>query len=452
MRTSVWTRIRRSIDEAKHWYLNTPERSLEQAYDAALMIKAIEDEHFDGNKITAESSRYSDSVLAYFQAELKKHLKTAELRLMEFKASNTFLNNSNSSASQNGSTNISSNQYSFDPQDKPTIIVEKLKFIDEVLARYKQAPVTALTVTDPVKLTQVEPEPVKELRNPGLLPTTTDNGTVEAATQVESVFSKSTFLPRSIIRTVNRFKREMDPHAENEVINSFRNSRVRTKTSLRFLLLLILLPLLAQQTSKFFLFGPIVNSFENKNEALVFLNAEQEEKAFVELQRFEERLRFEALIGKVPELPQEEFESKVQAKATSLAEEYAQESFDVIKNIFSDVLAAGTFALLLITGKRELAILKAFIDELIYGLSDSAKAFVIILFTDVFVGFHSTHGWEVLLEGLLRHFGLPENRDFIFIFIATFPVILDAMFKYWIFRYLNRISPSAVATYRNMNE
>jgi hypothetical protein len=24
--------------------------------------------------------------------------------------------------------------------------------------------------------------------------------------------------------------------------------------------------------------------------------------------------------------------------------------------------------------------------------------------------------------------------------------------KYWIFRYLNRISPSAVATYRNMNE
>ena len=78
--------------------------------------------------------------------------------------------------------------------------------------------------------------------------------------------------------------------------------------------------------------------------------------------------------------------------------------------------------------------------------------FLIILFTDIFVGFHSTHGWEVLLENGLRHFGLPENRDFIFLFIASFPVILDTVFKYWIFRYLNQVSPSAVATYRNMNE
>jgi hypothetical protein len=91
-------------------------------------------------------------------------------------------------------------------------------------------------------------------------------------------------------------------------------------------------------------------------------------------------------------------------------------------------------------------------DQLIYGLSDSAKAFVIILFTDIFVGFHSPHGWEILLEGVSRHFGLPANRDFIFLFIATFPVILDTIFKYWIFRYLNRVSPSAVATYKTMNE
>jgi lipoprotein signal peptidase len=52
----------------------------------------------------------------------------------------------------------------------------------------------------------------------------------------------------------------------------------------------------------------------------------------------------------------------------------------------------------------------------------------------------------------LRHFGLPESRDFIFLFISTFPVILDTIFKYWIFRYLNKVSPSAVATYHSMNE
>ena len=70
----------------------------------------------------------------------------------------------------------------------------------------------------------------------------------------------------------------------------------------------------------------------------------------------------------------------------------------------------------------------------------------------MFVGFHSPHGWEIIIEAILRHFGLAESREFIFIFISTFPVILDTIFKYWIFRYLNRISPSAVATYHNMNE
>jgi hypothetical protein len=29
---------------------------------------------------------------------------------------------------------------------------------------------------------------------------------------------------------------------------------------------------------------------------------------------------------------------------------------------------------------------------------------------------------------------------------------LDSVIKYWIFRYLNRVSPSAVATLRGMNE
>ena len=120
--------------------------------------------------------------------------------------------------------------------------------------------------------------------------------------------------------------------------------------------------------------------------------------------------------------------------------------------MLSDVVSFFTFVYLVITGERQISVLKSFVNELIYGLSDTAKAFLIILFTDVFVGFHSAHGWEVILENSLRHFGLPENRDLIFLFIATFPVLLDTVFKYWIFRYLNQVSPSAVATYHEMNE
>jgi len=158
------------------------------------------------------------------------------------------------------------------------------------------------------------------------------------------------------------------------------------------------------------------------------------------------------LTGRLPKLSSEESEEILRTKAAELSEMYKWETTEPVKNILSDALSLGAFALVITSSSREIAVLKSFIDELVYGLSDSAKAFVIILFTDVFVGFHSTHGWEVIVENALRHFGLPENRDFTFMFIATFPVVLDAVFKYWIFRYLNQISPSAVATYRNMNE
>jgi hypothetical protein len=259
-------------------------------------------------------------------------------------------------------------------------------------------------------------------------------------------------LPRSILRTVDRIRQDLDPQAEVQVMQNFRASRGTTVKAVRFVLLLVIIPLFSQQFSKNFVVGPVVDYFRDRTQAEVFLNLEMEEEALHELQQFEERLRFEVLIGKVAPMPELEIERTVREKATDIEEDYRTRSADAIKNVFSDIIAAAMFGLLLVTRKREVAALKGFMDEIVYGLSDSAKAFIIILFTDMFVGFHSPHGWEVILEGLSRHLGFAANREFIFLFIATFPVILDTVFKYWIFRYLNRISPSAVATYKNMNE
>jgi hypothetical protein len=177
-----------------------------------------------------------------------------------------------------------------------------------------------------------------------------------------------------------------------------------------------------------------------------------EEEAMGELHRFKEKLEFKNLILSAPKLSQEEIENEIRERATELNEEFHQRGKNAIKNIFADLLALIAFSLVIFNSKQDIVVLKSFMDDIVYGLSDSAKAFIIILFTDMFVGFHSPHGWEVVLEGISKHLGIPENRDFIFLFIATFPVILDSVIKYWIFRYLNRVSPSAVATYRNMNE
>ncbi|WP_443216699.1 hypothetical protein [Scytonema sp. HK-05] len=188
------------------------------------------------------------------------------------------------------------------------------------------------------------------------------------------------------------------------------------------------------------------------NETTVFLNYEIEDKALVEMQRFEEKIKFENLMISSAEISPEKIENQMREKVREIAQEFRVESSNGLKNIFADLLSVGAFRWLIIVSKREIAVLKDFIDQIVYGLSDSAKAFIIIMFTDMFVGFYSPHGWEVILPSVLQHFGLPENHNFISLFIATVPVILDTIFKYWIFRNLSRISPSAVATYRNMNE
>ena len=259
-------------------------------------------------------------------------------------------------------------------------------------------------------------------------------------------------IPRSISKMFAKFKKDLDPNAEVESLEEFKISRYQTAVSVKYLFILLITPIVVNQTSKNFLFDPFINYIWNKQQSNIFLNSSQEERAFAELQRFEERLHFEILLDNIHESSYFTMQAKIKQKAFELAKYYASESVNAIKNIFADTLSAIVFLLIISLSKRQVSILKSFIDEIVYGLSDTAKAFLIILFTDLFVGFHSPHGWEVIIESILRHFGLSENRDFIFVFIATFPVILDTIFKYWIFRYLNRISPSAVATYHNMNE
>ena len=51
-----------------------------------------------------------------------------------------------------------------------------------------------------------------------------------------------------------------------------------------------------------------------------------------------------------------------------------------------------------------------------------------------------------------KDFGFAHNDQIISGLVSTFPVILDTLFKFWIFRYLNRVSPSLVVIYHSMND
>jgi hypothetical protein len=496
MSQSMLLPLQRFITAAEHWFSQTPERSLEIAYQAALAIQVIEYQNFNGDKISPVNAQYGPSVYAHFEADLDRNLEVIKLRLAEFRNSRSFIDIYEQIINRKKRKYLAdypTNGKSLEPRDADDLILEKLQFIDEVIAKYQPDQVVyPLELEDGEKSVPVSPGAIeiseKSASGNGLLNQAIGpkhelspkpgffDGKLKldpkqprfeqkSSRKERNMATTTSFLPRSILSTLDRLKRELDPEAEKEIVQDFRKSKTRTVLSLKFILLIILIPLLTQQSSKILL-NPIYEKYIEP-QAAIFLNVDMEEEAFRELQRFEEKLKFEnfiareitefseknpVLVGKIQKLSSEEIENKVKLKAFELAEEYNHRSAESLKNVVADIFSVIAFCLVITNSKREIAVLKSFIDEIVYGLSDSAKAFIIILFTDVFVGFHSPHGWEVILEGICRHLGIPESREFIFLFIATFPVILDTIFKYWIFRYLNRISPSAVATYKNMNE
>jgi hypothetical protein len=145
-------------------------------------------------------------------------------------------------------------------------------------------------------------------------------------------------------------------------------------------------------------------------------------------------------------------ESIFRQKTRELANHYNNESISAITNLLADFMGLLILLFLLVNMKMSLMNTTAFLSESFFSLKDSKKAFLMLLFTDLLVGFHSPRGWEVIFHFLFEHFGLPENHNIIFLLVGTFPVLLDALFKYWIFRHLNRHSPATVATFQAMVE
>jgi hypothetical protein len=410
---------------SNRWFYSTPERALEQAYNAAQKIKSIEDRHFNGKKVNLAATDYSQSSLACFKNDVDKYLNLIKIKLAEFKISRVLLKNDD------------------------YIFLEKLNFIDKIVEKYQVEENSAIVIEkfdreieSDNSITTIKIDKYQNNSNPYK-----DKNIGDTSPTV-----KQGLFPRSIGRTFQRIQTEMDGNSEEEYVNKFRISKRNTKLSVRFLLLLVIVPLLTQQLSKQFIVLPIVERVRAQETNHTFLNQDMKAEAIEQLKIYEEGLRFKGYLENIPRLSELEIEAKVKEKANELNEEFQEKGNIAVSNVFADLLGLIAFAIVIFTNQKGIAATKAFLNTIVYDLSDSAKAFIIILFTDVFVGFHSPHGWEVILENLAEHLGLPPSRDAIFIFISTFPVILDTVFKYWIFRYLNQISPSAVATLKNMNE
>jgi len=325
---------------------------------------------------------------------------------------------------------------------------------------------------------------------------------------------EKSILPGSFFKAFDRVKRNLSgsySEYERDIVEELRQSRTRINQALRYIVVLVISVIAVQFLSKALIFSPMINSFTDANNMSIKFSPAIEEKAFKALQAAKERIEFDFTIktimleqarlkeesvkseaGKAevskhettkseerkPEAapkveagksevskseekatetsekksPSEEVEALIQQESLKILKRFNAASLDGVKNLLADITAAIVFYLFLLSGRKELNTIKEFLDEVLYSLNDNAKAFLIIISTDTFVGFHSSEGWDALLTVIFDHFGLPENKILAQSFISTVPVFLDGLFKFWIFQYLTQASPATATIYREMNE
>ena len=195
-----------------------------------------------------------------------------------------------------------------------------------------------------------------------------------------------------------------------------------------------------------------VTNWWNTGQSKIFLNNIQEKSLLEKFIELEELLFLDEMIKEYSETHLEEFGIGIHKETIQLIKIQNENRIHTILHFSTNTICFIILSGYSILGNEKLVILNSWAQEFLYNLSDTVKAFSILLLTDLCIGFHSPHGWELMIGSIYKDFGFVHNDQIIAGLVSTFPVILDTIFKYWIFRYLNRLSPSLVVIYHSMND
>ena len=195
-----------------------------------------------------------------------------------------------------------------------------------------------------------------------------------------------------------------------------------------------------------------VTNWWNTGQSETLLNIIQEKNVLERFIELEELFLLDEIIKEYPETHIQKLRIGIHKETIQLVKTHNEYHLHIILHFSTNIISFAILSGYFILGNEELVILNSWVQEFLYNLSDTIKAFSILLVTDLWIGFHSTHGWELIIGSFYNDFGLAHNDQIISGLVSTFPVILDTIVKYWIFHYLNRVSPSLVVIYHSMNE
>nr|QWL16616.1 chloroplast envelope membrane protein [Plantago tenuiflora] len=195
-----------------------------------------------------------------------------------------------------------------------------------------------------------------------------------------------------------------------------------------------------------------ITNWSNTGQSEIFWNDIQKKNLLEKFIELEEILLLDEIFKEYSETHLQKLSIGIQKETIELITIHNEDRIHMIFHLSTNIICFFILSGYSILGNEELVILNSWTQEFLYNLSDTIKAFLILLITDLCIGFHSPHGWELMISSVYKDFGFVHNDQIISGLVSTFPVILDTIFKYWIFRYLNRVSPSLVVIYHSMND
>nr|BCA89844.1 envelope membrane protein [Vaccinium bracteatum] len=228
-------------------------------------------------------------------------------------------------------------------------------------------------------------------------------------------------------------------------------SKKKTSIPLLYLASIVFLPWWISLSFNKCLESWVINWW-NTSQSETFLNEIQEKNILEKFIELEELVLLDEIIKEYSETHLQKIGIGIQKETIQLIKIYNEDRIHTILHFSINLICFIILSGYSILRNEELVILNSWAHEFLYNLSDTIKAFSILFLIDLCTGYHSTHGWELIIGSVYNDFGFFHNDQILSVLVSILPPILDAIFKYLIFSYLSRVSPSLVVIYNSMNE
>ena len=113
----------------------------------------------------------------------------------------------------------------------------------------------------------------------------------------------------------------------------------------------------------------------------------------------------EAAIGRAPPLTEDELLGHMRLEALDIERRFQGKNREALLNVMADATSGSVLFVMLLHYTEGRGALFRTVGRVFSGLSDTAKAFLIIAATDILLGYHSEEGWTAAIRVITGHYG-----------------------------------------------